>query len=156
MKFPAGEKKSAKFWAPPPFGAPPPTPLGPPLLWAPTPSGPHPFGPLAPSKIKKIGQMRPQIRPRPRGGSSSCFRVFVFFLFPGVLLLLVSGCSSSCFRVFFFFFPLVLFLLLSGFLCRRRFWGQKTVPFSCLHFSQEFLVSRCVPQGAFVSALKPL
>ena len=42
MKFPAGErKKSAKFWAPPPFGPPP---FGP-HPSAPTPSGPHPFGP---------------------------------------------------------------------------------------------------------------
>ena len=49
MKFPAGErKKSAKFWARPPFRAPPfgPHPSGPTLRAGPHPSGPHPSGPL--------------------------------------------------------------------------------------------------------------
>ena len=61
MKFPAGEKKSAKFWAPhpsaPTLRAPTFSGFGPPTLWAPNPrattfgpplflgSGPHPFGP---------------------------------------------------------------------------------------------------------------
>ena len=60
MKFPAGErKKSAKFWAPPPFGPPPfgPPPFVPHFFWvrAPTPPGPHSSGP------------RPLLGPTPPG-----------------------------------------------------------------------------------------